>query len=100
MVCEATSERVNQNRLQEPEIICFVSDTKHSLYRFFLHFCFTRSLDVHKRAKKAEKKPAEWQLSVPGLLELPLFSVLMNVYEGYRLVIVIFALSDLQEHGR
>jgi hypothetical protein len=89
---EAKGEHVNQNGLKLLKNICFVTNTKHFYYGVFFTFCFTCSLTHSREAKTAWHNPVEAQIGPFGALELPLLSECMNVIEGYRSEIEIFAL--------
>lgn len=90
---EHCSEHVKQNSPLSPNNICFVINTKQIYMRCFPRFCFTCSPGHSQGAKMGKHDPLESQVRAVLLLNLPLFSEYMNVVEGYRSLIVIFALS-------
>jgi hypothetical protein len=96
MFGDKKGERVKQKGLKQPENICFVS-RKNTTKQIFLcswgGFWFTCSPHLHRAVGISKNQAAESLKPAPGLLGLPIFSEYMNVFEGYRSLIEIFALS-------
>ncbi len=91
------SERVKQNSRKSLKYICFVNNTKHYLIGFLSVFCFTCSPIVHANQIMAKKRCQNSLKAIAAMVLGLYLSVLMNIYDGYRLKIEFFALYGLAE---